>query len=1379
MPRTFVTCRRMILAIAVGIAMAPSAPAAGVTAVAVFNFQMKSVTPEWVWLEKGLADRLITDFHASQGVAVLDRDQMQKTAERMHWVPEMQTDVWRVPKLEFRAKYLISGNYEVADDVLTATAVVVDFVSQREVVRRTVSGPPGEALDLVRRLSGELLAWLVHRKPEEVLAELPAWTRSLPAARVLYEGVDLYDQGRYAEAWLKFRSAARDDPQYVDALYFVGKMYYFMCRYDHARELLAEYFYRAGRRHPRITEGIREYLHSYEQTSSPSDAMMSLYRQFYDRFATAPDDETGWNVKMTGFWSNGETLASWLLERMARLLEEQGRYQESMELATADHGKVWARYAHDSLCRCLRANHMTGGELFGIADPRLVDHWPSGNLHWGASRIVLFRTNASREVMLTRGGAASCWLAAPAGHVFRSLTFLVPRTGDPANRIGLTLTKDIPDDTLRLVRSEAELAGGVRVDGLPRTGLFRCKWVSAGPLHVRAELEPVGPHGQIDVICENTGSFRVEVDGHMGRQGPVLIGLLRPGEHRLVFRSARPDSPFGEFRTTAHVDEGRATSVRAKLPWKEGSRWASWRTALVSDGRGDHLDVSSSHEHEDAHVLAEDNALRVTWSQGDDLWHSPCRDDLVFEPARRLEMPLSSAWREWMPSLHRDESRRYWLHFTSDRSIDHSLRRYSCWSRDLVHWSAPALVEEQERPSPKTPADVWGEENLPAFDPAAVSRGSPLISRTLEYRPRVPMQRPRPDCRARFEHVVLAREDGRYEIYAVYEDRGSPEMLLCRWLATPDGRWSEPETIDVFDRYGERYESPFAVVRRNRRSHVIMDCLDGVTGSDRRALFSYTEMPDGTWQRSGATVGLPPPTHLAWHPRWGYIMTCGVPAGHEWFFHRGYGPLVMTGPDLEPLFSVPASESGAAPQEVPWPVTVRFGPDGRPAIDEPATVAAASFATFIEAIEQNDIGTVKATLEARPEWVRQRSEPLFRAVNNAHIDLVKAILEAGADPDAPFTWRRRPDLHEDTVSPLFEACTMKYPDLVALLLKHGARADRPSDTGSMAIHMASERGSLEAVQLLLRAGAGLDASGRTGTTPLVAALTGTELTIYPGDELIRKALGIEFPTENTESVARFLIDQGADLDAVNECGLTPLCLALAQRCSIGLIEHLLDKGSSITVRDQWGFTPLHRAAKVGNTEGVKLLIRRGAEVNARIDKGHTPLHVAAECKDDIGLDTAICLIANGADLRAQTAFGSSPLHIAVMHKTSFATATRIADAMVAAGVDIDMTNHRGWTSLHNAACHSSQMIKLLVARGANINARDHQGRTPLMHAVARTEEVQDPSVNHDRWHFADICLARGADVNARDSEGKTALTMAIEKGDVEAVRILREHGGIE
>ena len=53
---------RLLCAAAVIVAAAARAPAA--THVAVFNFQMTSDTPEWVWLEKFLADRLITDFYA-------------------------------------------------------------------------------------------------------------------------------------------------------------------------------------------------------------------------------------------------------------------------------------------------------------------------------------------------------------------------------------------------------------------------------------------------------------------------------------------------------------------------------------------------------------------------------------------------------------------------------------------------------------------------------------------------------------------------------------------------------------------------------------------------------------------------------------------------------------------------------------------------------------------------------------------------------------------------------------------------------------------------------------------------------------------------------------------------------------------------------------------------------------------------------------------------------------------------------------------------------------------------------------------------------------------------------------------------------------------
>ena len=45
-------------------------PARGATNVAVFNFEMQSETPEWKWLEKGLAVEEMTPFCCS-GPAIL------------------------------------------------------------------------------------------------------------------------------------------------------------------------------------------------------------------------------------------------------------------------------------------------------------------------------------------------------------------------------------------------------------------------------------------------------------------------------------------------------------------------------------------------------------------------------------------------------------------------------------------------------------------------------------------------------------------------------------------------------------------------------------------------------------------------------------------------------------------------------------------------------------------------------------------------------------------------------------------------------------------------------------------------------------------------------------------------------------------------------------------------------------------------------------------------------------------------------------------------------------------------------------------------------------------------------------------------------------
>jgi TolB-like protein len=82
--------RQLTLAM-IGILFFPAAASAAMN-VAVFNFQMKSDTPDWRWLEKGLADRIATDFVQSRGLSVVaagcSTGDSQGAVARQEWVTE-------------------------------------------------------------------------------------------------------------------------------------------------------------------------------------------------------------------------------------------------------------------------------------------------------------------------------------------------------------------------------------------------------------------------------------------------------------------------------------------------------------------------------------------------------------------------------------------------------------------------------------------------------------------------------------------------------------------------------------------------------------------------------------------------------------------------------------------------------------------------------------------------------------------------------------------------------------------------------------------------------------------------------------------------------------------------------------------------------------------------------------------------------------------------------------------------------------------------------------------------------------------------------------------------------------------------------------------
>ncbi|KZS60289.1 ankyrin repeat domain-containing protein [Mycobacterium ostraviense] len=90
-------------------------------------------------------------------------------------------------------------------------------------------------------------------------------------------------------------------------------------------------------------------------------------------------------------------------------------------------------------------------------------------------------------------------------------------------------------------------------------------------------------------------------------------------------------------------------------------------------------------------------------------------------------------------------------------------------------------------------------------------------------------------------------------------------------------------------------------------------------------------------------------------------------------------------------------------------------------------------------------------------------------------------------------------------------------------------------------------------------------------------------------------------------------------------------------------RRLLDAGADVNAIDEQGCTPLHFAAKGESDEIVRLLLDAGADVNARNDKDETPLYNAVRNTTPAALDIMRLLRERGADPTIETANGSTAL----------------------------------------------------------------------------------------------------------------------------------------
>ena len=189
----------------------------------------------------------------------------------------------------------------------------------------------------------------------------------------------------------------------------------------------------------------------------------------------------------------------------------------------------------------------------------------------------------------------------------------------------------------------------------------------------------------------------------------------------------------------------------------------------------------------------------------------------------------------------------------------------------------------------------------------------------------------------------------------------------------------------------------------------------------------------------------------------------------------------------------------------------------------------------------------------------QALEELLKAVEKGDAAEVGRQLDRGLDPNTT-------DKEGNTI--LMMAARLGHLELASLLIGRKASVARQTPAGDTALLMASLGGRLEMAKLLVNAGAPV--GGGSGWQPLhYAAFSGAS------------------------DIVRFLIERGADKNAVAPNGYTPLMLAV-RNGSAEAARVLLVEDADVGHRGPAGETALSLAQRSGDASLVELLKRAGA-----------------------------------------------------------------------------------------------------------------------------------------------------------------------------------------
>jgi ankyrin repeat protein len=399
--------------------------------------------------------------------------------------------------------------------------------------------------------------------------------------------------------------------------------------------------------------------------------------------------------------------------------------------------------------------------------------------------------------------------------------------------------------------------------------------------------------------------------------------------------------------------------------------------------------------------------------------------------------------------------------------------------------------------------------------------------------------------------------------------------------------------------------------------------------------------------------------------------------------------------------------------------------------------------------------------------------PLSRVCKEGYLDMVKLLLEKGADvnytgevSDAPLfaaLYNHELDVARHLLQ--IEGVDVMWRDSGGMGTLHGAYNNpdilpellpRKIPLGTLSIwgtplHMTARDGCLESTEILLRndpkpdlevvMGENAAVGQEIGLTPLQLACRELALpcikalleaganhkVVTNDDDLVDIVLQAKTDSSNRENVLELLLSTPYSLpiDRVNHEGRTRLHI-IHESTSVAAFRLLMGSEPKLDARNGEGYTPLAVAIDVGNRDIAEFLIEQGASVNILSPKYGSILHLATSVGS---LDLVKLLMKSGADPDlVDVQYGESILYTALGITDKDRLYAMVRYLVDEAKVPIDKMGGelaypliRAASLLREPPYLGTTLVKFLIRRNVRVNVSDGQGRRAMHFACLSTD----------------------------------------------------------